>query len=135
MKKILFTGTLALFLTVILVGATPAGAQGLLGRGTVFFDGAVARTLVPPAPLPHGGVDPIYVFPGGGADGQLSVAGVGPGDRDYHGGRWAVYTVAFSDGVTPYLLTSDEEVHVAEAAGDIVLTRTPENDVRCPVLR
>ncbi len=42
-------------------------------------------------------------------------------------------TVTFNAGVTPYLLTSDEAVFAAEAAGDVTVTRTPDADFRCPV--
>jgi hypothetical protein len=64
----------------------------------------------------------------------LSVTAVAPGDGNYHGGRWAVYTVTFSQGVEPYLITSDEAVLTAEASGDVTVTRTPDADNRCPVL-
>lgn len=37
-------------------------------------------------------------------------AGVAPGDGPYHGGDGQVWLVPFKDGVTPYLLTSDETV-------------------------
>jgi hypothetical protein len=37
--------------------------------------------------------------------------------------------------VAPYLLTSDEDVQAAEDAGDVTVTREPEMDNRCPVLR
>jgi hypothetical protein len=42
--------------------------------------------------------------------------------------------VTFNTGVTPYLLTSDEDVAAAEAAGDVTVTRQPEMDNRCPVM-
>jgi hypothetical protein len=42
--------------------------------------------------------------------------------------------VTFEDGVTPYLLTSDEAVFAAEAAGDVTVIRDPGQDFRCPVL-
>ncbi len=51
-----------------------------------------------------------------------------------HGGRWAIHTVTFNAGVTPYLLTSDEDVEAAEAAGDVTVTRHPELDNRCPIM-
>jgi len=41
--------------------------------------------------------------------------------------------VTFRTGITPYLLTSDEAVFAARAAGDVTVTRVPENDFRCPV--
>jgi len=68
-----------------------------------------------------------------GAAGQLGIAGVAPGDGPYHGGAWAVNSVTFNDGVTPYLLTSDEAVFAAQAAGDVTVTRNPDADFRCPV--
>ena len=52
----------------------------------------------------------------------------------YHGGAWAIHTVTFNVGVTPYLLTSDEDVADAEAAGDVTVTRHPELDNRCPIM-
>jgi hypothetical protein len=84
--------------------------------------------------LPHGGTDPLYQITNG-VTGQLGVAADGPGDPNYHGGAWAVYTVTFNDGVTPYLLTSEEDVEQAEADGDITITRHPELDNRCPINR
>jgi hypothetical protein len=103
-------------------------------RGRLYLDGEIVRTIALPASTPHGGIDPLYQVTNGTAE-QLSIAGVGPGDPGYHGGRWAVYVVTFNPGVTPYLLTSDEDVMAAEAAGDVTVTRHPELDNRCPVLR
>src|ERR1051325_6567063 len=122
----------ALAIAAALMSIQPAGATA--SKGALFHDGDVVRTVVPPAAIPHGGIDPIYTFTNG-AEGQLSVAGVAPGDGPYHGGRWAVYLVTFNDGVTPYLITSDEAVFAAEAAGDVTVTRAPDMDNRCPVLQ
>jgi hypothetical protein len=58
---------------------------------------------------------------------------VAPGDGPYHGGDWQVWLVTFNDGVTPYLLTSDEAVVAAQAAGDVTVTRAPAADFRCPI--
>jgi hypothetical protein len=121
---------LALVAAAALMSIHPAAAAT---QGALYHDGDVVRTVVPPAAIPNGGIDPIYTVTNG-AEGQLSVAGVAPGDGAYHGGRWAVYLVTFNDGVTPYLLTSDEEVLAAEATGDVMITRAPEMDNRCPVL-
>jgi len=68
-----------------------------------------------------------------GVEGQLGIAGVAPGDGPYHGGAWALNLVTFNQSVTPYLLTSDEAVFMAEAAGDVTVTRTPDADFRCPI--
>jgi hypothetical protein len=103
-------------------------------RGMLYLDGATVRTIGLPAAIPQGGSDPIFVVTNG-VSGQLGVAGVGPGDPGFNGGAWAVYTVTFNEGVTPYLLTSDEAVADAEDAGDVTVTRHPELDNRCPVLK
>jgi hypothetical protein len=114
-----------------LVVAIPAMAT--TGKGFLFHDGAVVGTVVVPAHVPAGsGSDPLYNVTNGAA-GQLGIAGVGPGDGPYHGGDWQVWLVTFNDGVTPYLLTSDEAVAAAQAAGDGTVTRAPAADFRCPI--
>jgi hypothetical protein len=114
-----------------LVFAIPVMAT--TGKGSLFHDGAVVGTVVVPAHVPAGsGSDPFYNVTNGAA-GQLGIAGVAPGDGPYHGGDWQVWLVTFKDGVTPYLLTSDEAVAAAQAAGDVTVTRAPSADFRCPI--
>lgn len=122
--------SLALVATILpsVVSAAPPA------RGRLYLDGEIVRTIALPAPVPHGGLDPLYQVTNGTSE-QLGIAGVGPGDPGFHGGLWAVYTVTFNQGVTPYLLTSDEDVMAAEAAGDVTVTRDPSLDNRCPVLQ
>jgi hypothetical protein len=97
------------------------------GFGELYYDGEIVGTVVPPASSPREGRDNLYAVPG-----QLSVIGVAPGDRDYHGGHWAFHNVAWN--VEPYLLTSEADILAAAVAGDITVTRTPSMDFRCPVL-
>ena len=99
--------------------------------GCCFYEGAVVRTVVPPASTPQTGRDNFYAFPNGAAAGQKGVVGVAPGDRDYQGGHWAFHAVTFA--VTPYLLTSEAAVLAAAAAGDVAITRIPSSDFRCPI--
>jgi hypothetical protein len=114
-----------------LVVALPAMATS--GKGSLFHDGAVVGTVVVPANVPDGsGTDPFYNVTNGAA-GQLGIAGVAPGDGPYHGGDWQVWLVTFNEGVTPYLLTSDEAVAAAQAADDVTVTRAAAADFRCPV--
>jgi len=115
-----------------MVAVLSASASATTGKGMLFHDGDVVRTVVNPAPIPNGGTDPFYNVTNG-AEGQLGIAGVAPGDGPYHGGAWAVNLVTFNEGVDPYLLTSDEAVFAAEAAGDVIVTRNPDADFRCPV--
>lgn len=109
----------------MVIFSLPAAAQRP-GFGNLYYDGEVVRTVVPPAANPFQGRDALYFVPF-----QLAVAAVAPGDTDYHGGHWAVHTVDWN--VTPYLLTSEEEVLAAEAADDISIIREAENDFRCPI--
>ena len=127
--------TLATLLVIgtALLAALPATAT--TGKGQLFHDGSVVGTVVTPSPIADGsGTDPFYKVTNG-ATGQLGIAGVAPGDGPYHGGDWQVYLVTFNAGVTPYLLTSDEAVAAAKAAGDVTVTRAAGADFRCPVVQ
>ncbi len=99
--------------------------------GCCYYNGQVVRTVVPPAATPQEGIDNFYGFPAGAAAGQLGVAGVAPGAPGYHGGHWKFHAVTWN--VTPYVLTSEAAVLAAAAAGDVTVTRVPENDFKCPI--
>lgn len=120
----------AVAVIAVLALAGPASAQA--GKGSLFLDGDTVGTTVVPAPLPKGGTDPFFMVTNG-VDGQLGIAGVGPGQPGYTGGDWAVHRVTFT--VAPYLLTSDEAVAAAEAAGDVTVTRDASADFRCPITK
>jgi hypothetical protein len=114
---------------------TAVGSQAALGAepgfGTLFLNGHVVGTVVPPAPVaPGSGQDPFYKVTNG-ANGQLGIAGVGPGQPGFHGGDWEVFTVTFK--VAPYLLTSGSAVATAASKGDVTVTRQPAQDFRCPI--
>lgn len=111
-----------------------ANATAQVGFAALYYDGDVVGTVVPPAAAPMTGKDPIYPIMGG-VEGQLPVAGVGPGDKDYHGGKWAVHVVTWMMGVDPYLLTSADDVWQAYIDGDITMTRIMEADFKCPIQR
>jgi hypothetical protein len=128
MRKLLVAALMVGALVVALAGSASAKTT----KSVLYHDGNIVRTVVNPAPLPNGGSDPFYSVTNG-VDGQLGITGVAPGDGPYHGGAWAVNTVTFNDGVTPYLLTSDEAVFAAESAGDVTVTRVPDGDFRCPI--
>jgi len=115
---------------VALLGAAPALAS--TGKGELFLNGQVVGTVVNPAATPHGGIDPFYKVTNG-VPGQLGIAAVGPGTGGYHGGRWAVSTVTFNQGVPPVLLTSAAAVQAAATAGEVTVTPDPGADFRCPV--
>jgi hypothetical protein len=98
--------------------------------GSLYYEGQILRTVVPPAAMPHQGMESLYAIMGG-VDDQLAVVATAPGDRDYRGGKWAFHSVTWN--VSPYLLTSEADVHAAGTAGDVTITRVPENDFKCPV--
>jgi len=125
--------TLAAFAVALTLMPSLASADPP-GRGMLFLDGETVRTLGLPAAIPNGGTDPLFMVTNG-VTGQLGISAVGPGLPGYHGGAWAVYLVTFTDPGSAYLLTSDEAVEDAESAGDVTVTRAPELDNRCPVLR
>ena len=99
-------------------------------EGCCYHGGNLVRTVVPPAAFPNEGIDDFYAIMGGVAD-QKGVVAVAPGDEGYHGGHWAFHSVTWN--VAPYLLTSEADVLAAAAAGDVTITRIPENDFLCPI--
>lgn len=130
MRKVIAVAVVTGAMLLALSG--PAVAK--TGKGLLYLNGEVVGTVVNPGRLPHGGNDPFYAVTNGVAD-QLGIAGVGPGEAGYNGGAWAVYEVTFNEGVAPYLLTSDEAVLEAEAAGDVTVSRVAEADFRCPITK
>ena len=88
----------------------------------------------------------LYVFKGGSTDKaaipkpaddsgnilQRGIAAVAPGDRDYHGGKWAFHSVTWNVAPTGDL-KSEAEVLQAAMADNVTITRVPENDFKCPV--
>ena len=99
--------------------------------GCCYYQDRVVRTVVPPASAPKAGTDNFYAFPAMAAAGQKGVVGVAPGAPGYHGGHWKFFAVTWN--VTPSLLTSEAAVLTAAAAGDVTLTRVPDNDFKCPI--
>jgi hypothetical protein len=128
-KKRVMHWSLSLAVLALVLFTIPAFAARP-GFGELYYEGDIVRTVVPPAAMPKPGRDNLYVVMEG-VEGQLPIAAVAPGDRDYHGGKWAFYSVEWN--VDPYLLTSEAEVLAAEDAGDVSVARVPENDFKCPV--
>ncbi|MGD8432460.1 MAG: hypothetical protein PVG23_07810 [Nitrosopumilaceae archaeon] len=96
--------------------------------GMLYYEGDTVRTIIPPSET-NKGLDDLYIVTNG-VQGQLGIASVAPGDRDYHGGHWIVNEVEFS--VEPYSLTSEADVLAAEMAGDVTVTRNVGSFL-CPI--
>lgn len=102
--------------------------------GMVFAGGETYRTFGVPANVPPGtGNDNIAAFTNG-VEGQLSVSEVAPGEPGYNGGRWAVHSATWATGATRVLVTDYATLLELVEEGDIVLTRMPGADFRCPLL-
>ena len=113
-----------------LLAVTGPALGSTAGKGSLFYNGGIVGTVVPPAAFPNTGTDPFFKVTNG-VSGQLGIAGVAPGAAGYHGGHWAVSVVTFEGA--PYLLTSQAAVETAEATGDVTVTRAPDADFLCPV--
>ena len=123
---------LAVAAAVLAVSAVATAARPgfVFPGGCCFYDGDTVRTVVPPAAFPNEGTDPFYAVMGGVPD-QMPVVGLAPGDAGYNGGHWAFHSVTWND--TPYLLTSEDAILAAAAAGDVTITRVAANDFLCPI--
>jgi hypothetical protein len=125
-------------LTIGLIGLAMAAAFAPVEAGNgpphtcCYVDGVVYRTVGTPAATPDEGRDNLYAIEGG-VEGQLPVSASAPGDRDYDGGFWAMHSATWSEGSEPTLLTSEEDVLAAAAAGDLTITRNADADFRCPL--
>jgi len=125
--------SLILALAILAMSVTPALADRppfVFPGGCCYYEGAIVRTVVPPAATPDDGRDNFYAVMGGVAS-QKAVVAVAPGDTNYHGGDWAFHSVTWN--VTPYLLTSEAAILAAAASGDVTITRIPANDFKCPI--
>jgi len=122
-KMVAITGMIA----VLAIPASSAFAA-TPGFGMLYYEGEIVRTVVPPSEIKKG-LDDFYVVTNG-ADDQLGIAAVAPGDRDYHGGHWIVNEVTFAD--EPYLLDSEQAVLDAEADGDVTIDRNVSAFL-CPI--
>ena len=125
--------SLILALAILAMSVTPALADRppfVFPGGCCYYEGAIVRTVVPPAATPDDGRDNFYAVMGGVAS-QKAVVAVAPGDTNYHGGDWAFHSVTWN--VTPYLLTSEAAILAAAASSDVTITRIPANDFKCPI--
>ena len=115
---------------MIAVLAIPASSvfAATPGFGMLYYEGEIVRTVVPPSEIKKG-LDDFYVVTNG-VEGQLGIAAVAPGDRDYHGGHWIVNEVTFTDEIV--LLTSEQAVLDAEEAGKVTIDRNVSAFL-CPI--
>lgn len=104
-------------------GAPPAKMVDL-----IWHDGELWNTVVLGGlhgNVPEHTLDAFYMVPG-----QNPVAGAGPGDSDYNGGRWLPTALVWT--VAPYLLTDGDDVEAAIDSGDLVVDGTGDPFL-CPL--
>lgn len=128
---------------VVATAGTVTAQVGPPAPNAFWVDGELYRTVATPTALPdRGPKDGIFVFTGLG--GQIPVAEAKPGDKDYNGGRWVVYVLAFSgegmmlhdvdeDGIVDTQLTSWEEAVYGIALGRLEIVGMGPSFV-CPVI-
>jgi hypothetical protein len=131
MKKSLLVSFLVLapFVLALPIGSVVAATPGF---GSLYYNGTIVHTVVPPAAFPNTGLDNFYKVTNGVA-GQLGIASVAPGADGYHGGHWKVFMVTFNQDATLVLLTSQAAVLAAQSAGTVTVTRNASADFLCPV--
>jgi len=113
------------------------GASGVLAGGPpslgFYVDDVRYRTVGTPTDFfgtgaPESTYDKIYNLGTG-----INVAEAKPGDRDFNGGRWLVYTVTWAVGVTPVQYTNVEQIYAAEDAGWLTINPEPVKAFFCNV--
>jgi len=132
MQKTISIAAMAGIIAVLAIPASSAFAATTPTFGMLYYEGEIVKTVIPPSEAKKG-LDDLYAVTNG-IEGQLAIAAVAPGDKDYHGGQWTVSEVTFNDDIEPYSLTSEESVLDAEAAGDITITRDVAAFL-CPIQR
>jgi hypothetical protein len=113
------------------------GASGVLAGGPpklgFYVDDVRYRTVGTPTDFfgtgaPLSTFDKIYNLGTG-----INVAEAKPGDRDFNGGRWLVYTVTWAVGVTPVQYTNDGQILAAQDAGLLTINPDPVKAFFCNV--
>ena len=116
---------------VLSIAAGPVAAGGPPSL-SFYIDGARYRTVGTPTDFTNTGApastyDKLYAL----GEGLINVAEAKPGDRDFNGGRWAVYPITWN--TTPVQLTSAEAVEAYDAAGWLTIGDEPVRLFFCSV--
>jgi len=111
-------------------GVVAAGGPPKLG---FYVDDVRYRTVGTPTDFfgtgaPDFTFDKIYNLGTG-----INVADAKPGDTDFNGGRWQVYTVTWAAGVTPVQYTNDGQILAAQDAGLLTINPAPVKEFFCNV--
>jgi hypothetical protein len=118
-------------LGLVLTIAAPVLAGGPPKVG-FYVDDTLYRTVSTPTDFsgtgaPASTYDKIYAL----GNGLRNVADAKPGDRDFNGGRWAVYPVTWH--ITPYQVTNDRDLLALADAGMVSIGSAPVKLFFCNV--
>ena len=104
-------------------GAPPGKPINLAWHNDQLWNSVVIGTL-------HGNLDPATLDAFYMISGQQPVAGAGPGDNDYNGGRWLPIPISCTGGCP--LFTDGEDVEAALIAGT-AMAGSPGTPFLCPL--
>lgn len=118
-------------LGLVLTVAAPVLAGGPPKVG-FYIDDVLYRTVAAPTDFtgtgaPASTYDKIYAL----GNGLYNVADAKPGDRDFNGGRWAVYPVTWH--TTPVQLTNDHDLLALADQGLVTIGSSPVRLFFCNV--
>lgn len=104
-RRLAAAATSAALLLSVAASTVAAGGPPSLA---FYVDDVRYRTVGTPTDFTNTGApdftyDRIYAL----GSGLINVAEAKPGDRDFNGGRWAVYPVRWAAGVAPVQFTND----------------------------
>jgi hypothetical protein len=128
-----FISALAALGLVLSIAAAPVAAGGPPSPA-FYVDGEIYATVGTPTDFSDTGApahtyDRIYAL----GNGLRNVAEAKPGDRDFNGGRWAVFPVTWNRA--PEQLTSAEQVEAYDALGWVTIADSPARLFFCSVQR
>ena len=127
-SRVLATASVVTLLASIGASGVLAGGPPTLG---FYVDDVRYRTVGTPTDFfgtgaPESSYDKIFNLGTG-----INVAEAKPGDTDFNGGRWLVYTVTWN--VTPVQYTNVEQIYAAEDAGLLTINPEPVKAFFCNV--
>jgi len=130
-RRLAAAATAGALLVTVAASAVAAGGPPSL---SFYVDDVRYRTVGTPTDFTNTGApsftyDRIYAL----GTGLINVAEAKPGDRDFNGGRWAVYPITWAPGVTPVQLTNDHDILAWAEAGLLSIADSPVKLFFCSV--
>jgi len=130
-RRLAAAATAGALLVTVAASAVAAGGPPSL---SFYVDDVRYRTVGTPTDFTNTGApsftyDRIYAL----GTGLINVAETKPGDRDFNGGRWAVYPITWAPGVTPVQLTNDHDILAWAEAGLLSIADSPVKLFFCSV--